>query len=256
MVVRIRRRTRASLGQWQTEVLRFTIFSSQPVQLDRRLWDFVTQKIAPTEERTLPNPVTIGLIPDGRVIAQASGLRLDIILQAAVDLPDYASHPKLGKLDDALGKYRGMFERVLGRQKSVRRLAFGSILSQVATSRDEAQKRLLPYLHDLSLRHPEDAHDVLFQINRRRRSKAIKGSDFHVNRLSKWSVQQIVPATVRVGTDSVSMTPHPKVHALRCELDISTPADRKQPLLAGQQKKMMLELFEFASEIALKGDVP
>ena len=101
-----------------------------------------------------------------------------------------------------------------------------------------------------ALRIDLDMHDLLFRVNRRRRSRAMEGLE--LNRLATWSVASILEVRVEVpNPESLESTVTRNV--CRLELDINTAPESKRRIddLAG----MLAELVDLGNEIAAKGDL-
>ena len=130
---------------------------------------------------------------------------------------------------------------------SLRRLAFGAVLLKPVPSPESAHNMLNRYLPAVTV--DPGSSDLLYQINRRRSSEVIGG--LRLNRLSKWSAQQVDSFTV---SSDGTIEHGPAEVACRVELDINSvpshqllPADRLPRLLEG--------LVILATEIARQGDI-
>lgn len=129
----------------------------------------------------------------------------------------------------------------------LRRVAFGAILLQPVPSRETGYETLDGYLPTVTV--DPKLSDFLYQINRRRSSKII--DNLWVNRLSKWSTQQVESLTV---TSDGTVARGMGASACRLELDInSVPSAESLP--ADLLPRLFEELVLLAGEIALDGDV-
>lgn len=241
---------------WEVELLRCTAFAADAVQLDRKLWDHLTGKLEPLEVRSVPQTVYIGSVDGPRLAVQAAGQRIDVVMQPMQGPPNGSSRPTLGSLSDTAMKFQPIIDRLFAKQKILRRLAFGCVLTQGVQSVEEGKDCLLSALHDLHLKQTGDVHDIMLQINRRRKSKIIPTKDFHINRLAKWSMQQVVPAMFQVTGDALSLVSQSAIQQVRLDLDINTAAIWSKPLPANRLTKLFRELWAMADELQQRGDVP
>ena len=131
------------------------------------------------------------------------------------------------------------------------RLAFGVILEQQTDSREESYGILQTYL-PFSL--PEDSQDFLYRINR---PVASGITDIGmINRLRTWSAvrrETLLLTLAGSGATTAQTTGHPE-SAARLELDLSTAAERPEPLPKACLPELLNELVELAGGIAERGD--
>lgn len=107
-----------------------------------------------------------------------------------------------------------------------------------------------------------DCSDFLYQINRKRPSKVLLGTE--VNRLMKWSVVVMGRRILRLTgsrlaetmvRDALIVKPVDDQVALNLELDINTATNEDSSLDVGKLSGLLKEFAEFAREIVAKGDV-
>ena len=129
----------------------------------------------------------------------------------------------------------------------LRRVAFGAILLLPVPKHDGGYEALDGYLPTVTV--DPKLSDFLYQVNRRRFSKVIE--NLWVNRLSKWSTQQVESLTV---SSDGSVVRGEATSACRLELDInSVPSAESLP--PDRLPRLFEELVALASEIALEGDI-
>ena len=127
---------------------------------------------------------------------------------------------------------------------------------QQVVDRAEGYKSLQKYLPAVQL-DPEGSSDFLYQINRKRESKVIKG--LTINRLQKWSVLAMHRMAFDVGIvegaqqQSRGVLSAP-LSAQRLELDINTQPDRTEPFQSKDLNAIYSELISLGEEIAVRGD--
>jgi hypothetical protein len=173
-------------------------------------------------------------------------------------LIESASLPTFGSFESALQSIRDIAIKWFPEAPSIQRLALGAVLLLPAANRQEGYEilgRLLPALEV----DPENSTDLSYSINRPRLSKAV-GPSLRINRLSRWSVVQLVGFRLQVPTNagdiSKPLTQDSELTAARLELDINTSADHRESFLPGLLVPILDELTEMAIEVAGKGDVP
>lgn len=133
-----------------------------------------------------------------------------------------------------------------------KRLAFGAILQLDVGNRSEGYRTLSNYLDfDLS----EDAWDFMYQINRKRISRVVKG--LSINRLTRWSVGSFQRATFRIASSDcpVEAEVGQQTYHCRLELDINTAPEFPDLLPQGQLAALLDEMQQMSLEIVRDGDV-
>ena len=141
--------------------------------------------------------------------------------------------------DAAISSFHDLAARFLSRNDlpQINRLAFGAALLKSAPRLQdcgEIIKEHLPFSDDYDI----EPVDFLYQFNRRRLSRTITG--MNVNRLIKWSIQQVelvtVLAQVRVPVRTTTS------FAVRLELDINSALEHGN-LLQRQRTRPLFEEF-------------
>jgi hypothetical protein len=90
----------------------------------------------------------------------------------------------------------------------------------------------------------------MVQINRPRPSRVL-GESQEINRLGKWAG---VVVTMLMGDESgqfISTSPH---FGVQGEADVSTDAERQEPLPPERRSELLQELFQTSLEIINRGD--
>ena len=140
---------------------------------------------------------------------------------------------------------------------SLHRLGYGSELLLPAGSLPDAYGKLGGLLRGVDV-EPENTHDFLYRINRRRTSSCdVEGLE--INRISTWSAVQIIETFVDVSGDGerppkVTRRPNPG-SICRLEFDINTIPEFDRALDKDIVPKIFDELVDAGNEIAAKGDV-
>jgi len=138
----------------------------------------------------------------------------------------------------------------------IKRLAFGAVLFYPVESLRDGYSRLLAHLakFDPDL---ENTRDFLYQVNRWRESE-LSIPNLQVNRLSKWSVPDMVNIHIRTSKSSPKSANLRNSHhfACRLDLDINTAQEFPDILPREQLHEILDEFVNFGKEIAEKGDIP
>lgn len=162
----------------------------------------------------------------------------------------------LKPFEESVVPFVSLIQRWFSAAPPIQRLAFGAVLRLPVEDRIEGYNKLSTYLHYLDI-DPEGSTELLFQINRPRRS-SLSNNGLTINRLSKWSVAFAQQMTYRVQapeTGALQVTNLQKDLFCRLEMDINT-APKSDDLDAGSLPEIFGELVGFAREIALNGDTP
>jgi hypothetical protein len=254
---------------WEVEVLRLTAFPAVPLDYRQSGWWENVVGEPPETESTQPRTSLHEEV--GPLGESGAGLNLRIQPEridwlvtkhlpgaAGAPLIESASLPTFGSFESALQSIRDIAIKWFPEAPSIQRLALGAVLLLPAANRQEGYEilgRLLPALEV----DPENSTDLSYSINRPRLSKAV-GPSLRINRLSRWSVVQLVGFRLQVPTNagdiSKPLTQDSELTAARLELDINTSADHRESFLPGLLVPILDELTEMAIEVAGKGDVP
>ncbi len=182
--------------------------------------------------------------------------KFDWILRAKQSKED--TSPWIGLFDESLKIFVPVMHKWLNTCPPLRRVAFGAVLASPVENLRQAHKVLAGYIPSVQI-DADTSRDFLYQINRRRESKA-GIPQLQINRLSKWSSPTWV-------TMHVAVTPDAAPHAVQqigtpvelltaqLELDINTVQEYKNPLPSETLSALFDELVAMGKEIAEKGDI-
>lgn len=245
---------RQPLSAWQTEHVRFTVFSKPPAAPGgvAGVWSDVTGE--EPEERTEQTKIRVlreqGGFRGGTLVTDSRPDRVDIVHAAA---PDPTSNlPALGPVDAVLVPFRDLCVKWLeSHVQGVHRVAFGVVALLPVDNRESGYAQLAPYL---PFEVDTGARDFLYQINRRRPSSACPGAE--INRLSKWSVAQWQTSGFGLVPGGVAYALGEPTFACRLELDTNSAPEKSDAITAQCLPGLLGELARFAQEIIEKGDVP
>ena len=248
------RSTPLSADLWQVQQLRLTTFPVMPTDaiIACDLW----RKVLGVEEESNTQK------KDVRVVEGiAENLRIQLVLEPdrlewrfAPDVdPDAlpSDIPAIGPFSDTLSRCDRYIRPFLTSDcPAIKRLAFGAVLSQGASTYETGYQTLKRYLPSVTV-SPESA-DFLYRINRKRHARSLSGESLLVNRLSTWNVVRYVLQIVKVRSTEVTVDSPPERIACRAELDINTDATREAAIPQDQLLPLWDELIGLGREIAVQ----
>lgn len=245
------------LGDWYAKELRLTAFPIDAIGPARmHFWEALTGS-APNEVRNRPPQQMVseeGPLLNGWLRVEANSNRIDWRLFPPPGLAS-GELPAVGPYDVPERGFRELMRRWLADCPSLRRLGYGSELLLPADSRRDACRKLDDLLPAVDV-EPENTRDFLYRINRRCASSCGL-EEMRINRLSTWSVMQIIETSVNIsdeGAPRVTRLPNPRDFC-RLELDINTIPEFDRELEKSIVPGIFDELVDIGNEIATKGDV-
>jgi hypothetical protein len=242
--------------QWKAQLLRFTVFLSQPaLEIDlEQLWVDATGS-EPDNVNSQPKrqlQVLQANIDGYRVALQAERERLDLVFQPPEPFVSLGL-PELGPFELIMSKFKEFVHIWLNVDEwpDATRIAVGATLFIDTTDLTEARRIMLDMVPSLKIDEDSDVEDLLFQINRPR-LYSIEGQEIRFNRLAKWSAVQLLGTLFSAST---GMTRVDKTSIAVLELDINTPIDAPIQYDAKFQDDIVDHLVQMAVEISIRGDV-
>ena len=250
---------------WQVEGVRLTAF---PVRLEttahRDWWSAITGEPADEEtERPRANEWRASGVADipgvgqGALTLRIDPTRIDWLLQPvrSMELGSDFLTANLGPPRPTLEHFvRLMTPWLQMHPAPIQRLALGSTLTMPVTDRAEGAAIL-----SSMLRFEVDANstDFLYRVNRPEPSIVLE-TGASLNRLATWSLIQVetvlLAVTPHASADRIVRPDAGPFHACRLELDVNTPADRRDPLPDERLLEIAAELAEASSSFAERGD--
>lgn len=128
------------------------------------------------------------------------------------------------------------------------RLAVGAVLLHPVGSLEEGYQSLAGFLTGIDIL-PQSS-DFLYRINRPGTSRVVEG--LKLNRLSEWSVAQMLSVTLR--PDDLQTSNPQSEFLVRAGIDLNTPPTVDADLRGDLQQQLVGELLEEAMEISRKGN--
>lgn len=248
------------LSQWQVENMRLSVFPTRPIDLPQsNVWESLVG--SPPDEQRFQRQQQLfteeGAFLGGRLRLEARSTRLDWRLIGDSPTEPTGDIPTIGSYNELEPQFRELMYTWLLGCPSLQRMAFGCVLLLPADSLRSAYSQLNELLSVVKI-DVENTRDFLFRINRRRKSRcSVEGLE--LNRLSTWSVVQIVETMITVSADGqgqpqVVRLPSTK-RACRVELDINTIPESSAELESAIARAIYEELIENANQIAISGDI-
>ena len=239
-----------SLSDWQTETLRLSAFTLEPLAGTPTFWE---QLVGTPPEAVHHRPRERSIVEEGshltgRLSVQANPNRID--WRFTQDPSNPANElPVAGGYEDLQKEFHQLMHQwILHSCPPTQRLAFGAVLLYPVQNPSEGNKMLAELLPALKI--DTDMHDLLYRVNRRRPSRTLEGIE--LNRLSTWSVATILEILVEVpGSDRVESTVTRNVCRLELDINTAPQAPRRIDNPAG----ILEELVELGNEIAAEGDL-
>ena len=238
---------------WSVDSLRLSVF--HPARKDRSgLWASLMGS-SPESINERPREQILqeeGPAGKNRLLLATQSQRLD--WNIVPSLPANSGTTKflfLADIDQALSLVQRALDVSARRVQQIGRLAFGAVLSQQVSSVSDGMGCLSTYLPFLDLERREGT-DLLYQINRRRRSSLVP--HVLVNRLSRWSLEYAQSAALLV---SPARRPHLETSdpqtVVKLVLDVNT-APENNAISPDKMPILLTEFLGFAQEIATSGD--
>jgi len=248
---------KAEVSAWQVESLRSTAFPTpQAAQVDAGDWwekligKVPENRITRAREAFLQDEGHIG---NGKLVMSVQPARIDWLY--TVDRDATPDKWWIGPFADAADLFLGLMSRWFDVCPPSQRLAFGAVLKLPAPDRLTGYQMLSTYLHDVTL-DPEGSSDLLYQINRPRKSRT-GIPELAINRLSKWAVARLGVGSIAIAPDTrAQFFPASVTFACHLELDINTAADLKGEIPKDRYMEVFRELVDLAREMLSRGDIP
>ena len=249
---------RADLSAWAVESMRLTTFHPSP--LAARVAGVWAEVVSQEPENIQDNRKS------GEYTESGSWQELSLVLNvqtkpARIDWVSTAPESFEGPspaipLPEKFDAFVAMMGRWLAHDQRppVIRLALGLSVRLGVSSHAEGYRRLSDYLpFDIDR---SASSDFLYQINRRRDSTALPGTQ--INRLTQWSSLHTMRAHFMISADQTTASPIQEGESYcRINLDLNTApyAEVGQTIPAERLPALQEELAGFAREIVLEGDI-
>lgn len=237
---------------WQAQILRMTIFPLKQDIAESKSWFQESLGVEP--EESISN--RSGLLQKikfsfGTVSCNSEVDRVHWQLEPDPDKLILDEPSLIGGYEDTRKDFVEMAYKLLKNSACPEfyRLGFGCTLLLRVQDKILGYEELSKYLSDLRI-DPQGSSDILYQINKFRTSKII--SDLTINRLMKWSVIEIKRMSLQVPRQSDKSLGQ----YIQLELDINSANTYPKEISKDKSIDLFNELVDYASEIAVVGDVP
>ena len=190
-----------NIGEWDVESLRVTIFPPagfRSADQQTSLWQEVTGHPPDSIDSRPRQRLTrvSGSVRDNQLLLGIQDERVDWHVQPlAPQNESLEGIPTVADPLEMLGAIHDGLRRSLSTITVVPRLAFALGLVREVPDVPTGIRQLSRYLPNV-ISDPSGSSDFIYQINRRRRSLSVPHAE--INRLGKWSVEEIGSITIRM----------------------------------------------------------
>ena len=247
-----------NIGDWDVESLRVTIFHPLSVRVADRtgLWEEVVGDPPNSIDSRPRDQLTrvTGNTQKGNLLLLIRDTRIDWQIQPLAP-PFQQTSRASTSIDpaDMLSVITHAVQLSLQTVSVVGRFAFAPVLFREVPDVPTGLQQLSHYLPHLTL-DAEGSADFIYQINRKRRSAAIRRRD--INRLARWSVEEIGSLALRVVAGQPNIYGDSGTHfARKLVLDINT-TPQTSAIANDKISGLFDEMVNMSSELATRGDVP
>ncbi len=244
-------------GDWDVESLQAAIFhpSEPSAAAQSGLWEKATgnQPESIDSRPKIRMTRVVGSVGEDNLTLAIQDERIDWVVRPRVP-SNQPSGPlfTLGAVEDVLPLLRKAIQYTLETTQIVSRMAFIPVLVKQVPDTATGLKQLSKYLPHLGL-DSMDGVDFTYQINRRRRSTSVP--HVRINRLAKWSTEQIGGLELRVSpSDQPRLKTTGSSYVRKLNLDVNT-----DPTSGAMSRDKIAGLFDelvsIAGELATEGDI-
>lgn len=248
-----------NIGVWDVESLRVTIFPPagfQSAEQHTALWQKVTGQ--PPESINL-NPrqgltQAFGSIRGNQFILAVQAERVDWhVRPLMLQNEPPQGIPTVVDPQNMLGAIHDGLQHSLNTIRVVPRLAFGLSLVREVANVPIGMQQLSHYLHNVTLDW-SGSTDFIYQINRKRRATSVPHAE--INRLGRWSVEEIGSIAFRVMSGQPTVRQDSGIHYVRkLVTDINT-THATGAVANNKIHDLFHEMVSISNELATEGDVP
>lgn len=250
------------LDELQVENLRFTVFPTESVSMAVRYWESLVGS-PPDDQHSQPNKGMFteeGLYEDTKLRVQIAPQRIDWLLY-----PDFqkmsGTLPTFGSYESWSQRFFELILKWLPECPSVNRMAYACILLHPSDNLEAAHKLLKSLLPIVSI-GDGNFSDFSFRINRPR-AKNFGNEEVIFNRLSSWSVMNLISGNFRIPSEirETEQIPNIPIHqiesqsCIRLESDINTTHNRTESFSENELPHIFETLVQYSNEIASDGDI-
>lgn len=244
---------------WQVELLRLTLISSEPVALAESDWTAITGEAeAATRQNVTGGKRYAGAFAGGQLTLAGVGQRVDLVLNwqqppQLTEVPQQ-SLPSIGTWDQIRDRFTNATEKWLTAIKfPVIRLAFGAVLLSETGGLVQSYQVLQELLKSVAV-DPERMRDFVFRVNWPTESSVSKG--LRINQLTNWSPIQLQTLLLQLGDAQPNTASGPYAFAVRLEIDHNTDQENRMPFDSGVLVPIYKELIAKAVQNASSGERP
>ena len=243
-------------GDWDVESLRASIFHppAPSTAAQSGLWEKATGNQPESIDSRPKRRITrvVGNVGENNLTLAIQDQRIDWVVQPIPSNQPSVPLLTLGAVEDVLPLLRKAIQCTLETTPTVLRMAFNPVLVKEVPDSETGLRQLSKYLPHLGL-DSMDGMDFIYQINRRQRSTSVP--HVRINRLAKWSTEQIGGLELRVSpSDQPRLETTGLSFARKLNLDMNT--DPKSGAMSRDKiADLFDELVSIAGELATEGDI-
>jgi hypothetical protein len=240
-------------GNWEANHLQAVVFLRKATPATD-IFSAITGDAPATKEERQKEGVRVQTGPflDGSLQVVLSPIRVDVILTPAAGPEGGPASQTFGDFATKLQEFVSAVRKWLPdcRLPALRL----SIVARALAPADSAISAYEILGHNLSsvTVRPGEMRDMLFRVNWR--AKSAHMPEGYLNRLTTWTAIVFKRLTGLPG--SVPMVPIDETHYAYREIDVSTPAEHAEELLADHFVPIFNELFEIVASTAEAGEKP
>jgi hypothetical protein len=238
------------ITSWKLESLRLSVFLVEAIDPNQQdWWKSITglESETSTSKRQTGEYTEDGVFGDWRLtlaINTISHNRVDWVAYPAT--PDLISFSSIGSYVEESEKFFKLFNRwLLDNCPPTIRIAYGAVLLNEVSDRKAGYEILSACLPIIKF-NPESWTDFSFQVNNKNSSEVLAGMTLNI--LTKWNAIQMV----RIPIEQTSSA-HTDKNACRLEFDLSSEADNKAPIEAGNLSLLYTEFRTIADRYVSNG---
>jgi hypothetical protein len=240
---------------WSAELLRLSLFASEPVQASGSDWKAITGQEESETRHALPGGGRsyVGVHRDSQLTISSFGQRLDII-RSAPAAPQELRAPIFGQWEEVREAFVRETEQWLASVRfHVVRVAFSCVLLAEAKDRLGAYELLRTFLKSVQV-DPVGMRELVFRVNWPQKSGTVH--ELLLNRITSWTSIRLKRLLLQVGPATASVSPGAEeLNFVRLEIDHNTDENRSDPFDRAQLVPIYRELIALASENASRGEV-
>jgi len=243
-------------GAWKVESLRLTVFH-QESDPPSGLWEQLMGSAPDSRDEKPKLGVSSerGSSTGNSLILQMQIGRLDWLIMPMTPPPNLHANEvaSLLSVNDSIELLDKALLTTFSYTRNPIRLALGVVLFEEGDDQKSCTRRIaehIPGIRDAII----DTTDLIFQINRTRRSKRVP--HVTINRICNWQVANVLGGNIYVTpTQGPQFQSNSPKSLAKVALDINTVAGQATAISTDNFRKLLGEFVELAHKVAVEGDI-